>query len=76
MRTHQVNPAFPADAMEVRRLKALHGLGDAAFDALRPHINVWIYGFREFISEREALRAIGRRAVLKKRPADEERAAP
>jgi hypothetical protein len=69
MRTDN-DPPFPSDAIEVRRFKAIQGLSDAAFDSLRSELDVWTFGSREFVSEAEGLRAIGRRAVLRRAPAD------
>ena len=55
---------FPADPVEVRRFKAIHGLSDALFKAIRSDLAVWQFGGTEYVSEREALAAIGRRATL------------
>jgi hypothetical protein len=68
MRTHRkTGPTFPADAMEARRFQSITGLSPEAFESLRPNLDVWTFGHRQYISESQALRAIGRLAVLKRR---------
>jgi hypothetical protein len=69
MRTEKA-PSFPSDAMELRRFKAIQGLSDTAFDALRAELNVWTFGNREFVSASEGLKAIGRRAILRRPPSE------
>jgi hypothetical protein len=60
---------FPIDAIEARRFQVIQCLSAAEFDELRPGLDIWIFGSREFISQSQALRAIGRRAVLRPRAA-------
>ena len=55
---------FPRDPIEVRRFKAIHGLSAELFESVRPHVHVWQFGRTEYVSEREALSAIGRRATV------------
>jgi hypothetical protein len=56
---------FPRDPVEVRRFKAIHGLGDALFESVRQDLHVWQFGSAEYVSEREALAEIGRRATVR-----------
>lgn len=58
------SPTFPDDPIEVRRFKAIHGLSKQLFESVRPDIRLWRFGDTEYVSAREALSAIGRRATL------------
>ena len=65
MRKHSsVRSTFPSDPVEVRRFKAINGLGDTLFESVRPDLHVWRFGSTEYVSEREALAEIGRRATV------------
>ena len=56
---------FPADAIELRRFRAINGLSDKHLKDLRDDLIVWYLGHTEFISEAAGLRAIGRRARIR-----------
>jgi hypothetical protein len=60
---------FPRDAIEVKRFQAITGLSRETFDSLRPDLRIWKFACTEFVGEREALAAIGRRAIVCSSPA-------
>ena len=65
MRDHRPSRAFPDDPVEIRRFKAIHGLSGDLFESVRRDVHTWQFGSTEYVSEREALAAIGRRVTVR-----------
>jgi hypothetical protein len=65
MRNPKTSRVFPVDPVEIRRFKAIHGLSGDLFESVRPDVHTWKFGSTEYVSEREALAAIGRRATVR-----------